>query len=396
MSGLNKKIVLTAAFISLAMKKTLNAFETKQIAKAFVDNSSLENDEIEKIVPYIIKNYFEQDDGIIMQNYIRDQLKEKDKPNYINLEKNIKISGETQIVFEKLKANIEKDVLRPRFIDSYIILDSMYLDYPFHLIYGSLYIQNTRCTNTFSWQLTNNLINSSDANVTLKYPISNVISIEILPFYLPPCCAFDDSWIINPPPPNKRIFITIPEISESYTSLASEAYTIPAVLEKDSAFLDGVIPNRLYKCTPVNNGKLIFRFTQTSLSSLTFSFNNGVYPMLFLPIHMLGRHITSNGTTAIITLVDGTSPKAYLVEVGELVIFRNAVASDPILDATYLSVLQKRTGWVATEKIPGYSFRINFDISGMAGTFTEFQVYVPARRITIPIILTQLRPDMLN
>ena len=422
---MEEDLIRVAAIVSARLGRELSSSETRKVAAAYLDMApQVRRGDLDRTATRIIESHFAGDMDDFTRQFQKNIIAEPNNANYYtgaNLTKdfgsNVRkqgdvrdgvliaddlLSANAQIILQKMLTSVENNVLAPNYIYNYIVLDSMYSDFPvYHLPYVGFdqippytYFLSTNLQSVYSWQLTANLKNSNNSVVALKYPIAQPIRIDILPFFLPPYYNFKQyGWYEVALPANKRIKITIAEIVETYTANNDQAFTMPAVIARDEAKYNGLYSSRLRKVTPMNSGALTFRFAQDSITSLTLAFDDFNGPMLMPPPIMPGQIIFNNGGQAQVKIKETATPQGDLLDDNELVIFLNVVASQPIADAAYVTTLSRQNGWLVVGlPAEGYSFRIPFDISGMAGSFTAFDVYVPARRITIPIVITQVRP----
>ena len=422
---MEEDLIRVAAIVSARLGRELSSPETRKVAAAYLDMApQVRRGDLDRTATRIIESHFAGDMDDFTRQFQKNIIAEANNANYYtgaNLTKdsgsNVRKQGDvrdgvliadaalavnSQLILQKMLTSVENNVLAPNYIYNYIVLDSMYSDFPVYPLTWVDFVQvppatqfsNTNLQSVYSWQLTANLKNSNNSVVALKYPITHPIRIDILPFFLPPYYFTGyNFWYEVALPANKRIKITIAEIAETYTANNDQSFTMPAVIARDEAKYDGLYSSRLRKVTPMNSGALTFRVALNSITSLTLAFNDFTGPMLMPPPIMPGYRMFNNGGQAQVKIKETATPQGDLLDDDEVVIFLNVVASQPITDAAYVTTLSRQCGWrVVGLPAEGFSFRIPFDISGMAGTFTAFDVYVPARRITIPIVITQIRP----
>lgn len=332
---------------------------------------------------------------------MEDYLKQDNEPIFYNAEKTECASKEIVvqgICLDKIKelavAQIarafENNVLFPNYIHSYIVLDSLNLPY-FATEYSIDFFTSSVCRN-FVWGLSALNLSTNNSTIILKYPISEVIRVTILPFYLPYYYKVDADLIYTRmiAPPCQRVQITIAEVVEKYATSSAENYTLPATATRDSVLYDGVNNSLLSKIEPVNSGEITFRYTVESMTTLSFSFNDFQAPM-YLPPPLMTGTIFFKGSPTGFKISDNLNFQGTLLTTGELIIIRQFTATDPIADASAIAQITRASGWLCT---PGstYTVEIPYDSSAMVGDATFFEIYVPARRLLIPMIITQIRP----
>jgi hypothetical protein len=352
----------------------------------------------------IIETYFPDES---MGDFYKKVLQEKENIAYISIEgkhDEIELDTNTQLAVDKLSSTIENVFLFPQFVRTYVVLNSanmsanyIKLDPDSNTLYTDFFIRQY-----FPWSFSVENLASNNSTIILKYPLSNVIKIEVLPFTIPvyyyayTSTEPDPIWPFFAPqrsPPNKKIQILISEIKEKYSTNRTENYTLPANIQWDEETYNGTDLPYISNVYPENNGLVNFRYVIEKLDTITFSFNDYLQTMLCAQNKYFSYYIFKGvNTVCKITGID--FERTHLLTDGTPVVVTDIVTTQPVLDAPYVAKLGRSDGWpVTVSPTSGYEITILCDTSGMPGTFRSFIIHVPSRILNIPVIITQLRVD---
>jgi hypothetical protein len=329
------------------------------------------------------------DDNENMKRYMLSEINQSDnniKSKAIDEIKN----KEFKNLAKEIGFKIDNDLLRPVYITQYISLDNKYLE--------ELY-KNSFFLNKLSFQLTTNEGSSSNNVIVIKYPLSSLIKFNILPFTIPYYGVYssEDNYngnyeLINSSP-NKKIFISVEEIIEHYGTSPVQKYTIPASSQWDNITYDGTNLPNISNVTPVNN-EFTFHYPLKFLTNITISLNDSNNNILLPSPFLYSNTIIKANPTKIIININFVGT---FLNGSELVIISGFNSSNQN-DILLVKTINKPGGYIATPNIlNNYEFSIPVDTTGMIGNVvTDFKIFVPSRRVIIPIVVQQLRPEVNN
>jgi hypothetical protein len=403
----NANLQKIIGIIGKRLYRNLSPDETTAITRFYnkvPDNYKIYTD---NIATQILETLFISEITEIVRGYMKDNLREDDNPTYFtqtkeeNTREGVDLSDpmmtqNTTMALMKLTDVIENVFLFPNYIRSYVVLDSKNLPYPilsWNFITPTLdFPVEGRMKTVFSWPLSALNESTNDYTIILKYPLSNIIRIQVLPFTLPCYYVWGGGWYIQFNPPNKEIQIQVSEIVEKFSTSRAENYTIPATMIWDESTYDGTNLPFYSNVTPKNNGEITFRYDLKSITNLTFSFNDYHLPMIFPQVVLKGYLMFKGNPTRFKVLDDGI-PQGHLIQNGDRVVIENMTTTDPVADVNYVAQITRQDGWVGTVNIFGaYTILIDYDTTAMVGDVLTYNVYVPSRRLLIPMVITQLRP----
>jgi hypothetical protein len=333
-------------------------------------------------------NYIDDNENV--KNYMISEINQSDnmiKSKAINEIKNTEFKN----LAKEIGFKIDNDLLRPAFITQYISLDNKFLE--------GLY-KNSFFLDKLSFQLTTNEGSSSNNVIVIKYPLASLIRFNILPFTIPYYGVYSSEdnynkgYEIIKSSPNKKIFISVEEMIEHYGTSPVQKYTIPAASQWDNTTYDGTNLPNISNINPVNNNEFTFHFPLKFLTNITISLNDTNNNIL-LPSPFLYSTTITKANPAMITITN--NDVGTFLNGNELVIISGFNSSDQN-DIALVKEINKPGGFIATPNVLNdYEFSIPVDTTGMIGNVVnEFKIFIPSRRIIIPIVVQQLRPEVNN
>lgn len=325
-----------------------------------------------------------------IKNYMMSEINQSDNMVRSKAIDEIK-SSEFRNLAKEIGFKVDNDLLRPAFITQYISLDNKYLE---NLYKKSFFL------NKLSFQLTTNEGSSSNNVIVIKYPLASLIRFNILPFTIPYYGVYSSEdnynkgYEIIKSSPNKKIFISVEEMIEHYGTSPVQKYTIPASSQWDTITYDGTNLPNISNINPVNNNEFTFHFPLKFLTNITISLNDTNNNIL-LPSPFLYSTAITKANPAMITIVN--NGVGTFLNGNELVIISGFNSSDPN-DIALVKEINKPGGFIATPNILNdMEFSIPIDTTGMIGNVVnEFKIFIPSRRVIIPIVVQQLRPEVNN
>jgi hypothetical protein len=325
-----------------------------------------------------------------IKNYMLSEINQSDNTIKSKALDEIK-NSEFKSLAKEIGFKIDNDLLRPAYITQYISLDNKYLE----LLYKSSFFLNN-----LSFQLTSNEGSSSNNVIVIKYPLSNLIRFNILPFTIPYYGVYSsennytNNYEIVKSSPNKKVFIGIEEMIEHYGSSPVQKYTILATSQWDTITYDGNNLPNISNIIPVNNSDFTFHYPLKFLTNITISLNDTNNNIL-LPSPFLYSITIAKSNPAIITIIDN-SVGTFLLG-NENVIISGFNSSDPN-DILLVKQINRPAGYIATPNpLNDFQFSIPVDTTGMIGNVnSEYKIFIPSRRVIIPIVVQQLRPEVNN
>ncbi len=341
-----------------------------------------------------IKHYYNLNDNIIddyddTREYMINELKKSDNPVYFRDTVEEPKDEETKLAVDKISNKLDNIFLRPVYVNNYFVCDSFYSNWQIEYI-----------KNIFTFPLSSNTISSSNDVVALKYPISESIQFNLLPYNIPPYAVKSEGGYWNGyemiiSPSNRRIKITVSEIIEVFNSTPIEKYTIIADCIYDNETIDGVNYPYISRIIPTNDGNIIYRFALKDLTKVTISMNDFRNDMIFPKPTIEGITFTP-GNPSIFTVDTSTNPLGCFLINNQFVYINNFNTDQPITDINIINKINSVVGYKITN-IPGniYQFSIPVDSSAMVGTSNQtYTITVSNRRILFPFVINQLRPDI--
>lgn len=325
-----------------------------------------------------------------LNNYMLSELNQTDniiKSKSLDEIKNI----EVRHLAKEIGFKIDNDLLRPPYITQYISLDNKFLE---ELYKTSFFL------NKLSFQLTSNEGSSSNNVIVIKYPLSNLIRFNILPFTIPYYGVYssennyNNGYQIVKSSPNKKVFIEVDEMVEHYGTSPVQKYTILATMQWDNSTYDGTNLPNISNITPVNNSEFTFHFPLKFLTNITINLSDTNNKIL-LPSPFLYSTTITKANPAVITITNNTV--GTFLNGSEQVIITGFNSSDNN-DVNLVKTINRPGGFLATPNILNdYEFSIPINTLGMIGVVVnEFKIFVPSRRVIIPIVVQQLRPEVNN
>ena len=383
---------------------------------------------INKIGDFLIEEYFVDDMINILHKFMYDEINKSDNTTYlIDKQKIDQLSKEISLdlnkAINKVSHKLEKNVLFPNYVRQYIIFDTLYLDWLNETNPNPTYFIRDEITEftikpKLLWNLSVNYDSSSNDNIIkLKYPLKNIISMQILPFYIPPYIIKTDGgeWLetfnVLNCPYNKNVSILIDEIIEKFYTNNQNKYDNYTTIS-DAQFIkkkfNPIYETIITEILPINQGNIIFRYpiqelTKISISLRDLSINQ---QMLFpTPILYIGFW-QFNSNIFIGYLYWWNASWGSLLQSGQLGIisgFNFSVNRQYYINT--INYINRPEGHIIylynTPRDLSWSqwFYFIFDppqILPFGPTFGSFDfkkcsLYIPSRRMQIPMIFNQLR-----
>jgi len=399
------------------------------------------NEEINKLANFLIEELFINDMFNLLHKYMNDELNKSDNSTYLADTQKIKqISKQLDLninqAINKVSHTLEKNILFPNYVRQYVVLDNLYQDWNVSSIinYNPLDIPLlgnglNGIKDELSWYLSS-LLQSSQTNETysktilLKYPLKNIIGIQLLGFNISYYLKYTGDVGIIPgfspyklsgwnyytlvlTPPQKMIKINISEIKEKFYSSNQELYTILANTQYDNEYYNNNSDKSfITKVKPINNGIIQFRYPIQEITKLSFSFNDfniDKKNMILLSPLYYSDIIISIGAITYIFIPYYSAFNGVVLNVGEHIYLSNFTTTPSPIGGSpedlVLKELNRKSGWkifnILLGPIDSQIIQIALDTS-ILGPFNIQQplkstVYIPSRRIQIPMIFTQLR-----
>jgi len=325
-----------------------------------------------------------------LNNYMLSELNEIDNPIKSKSINEIK-NSEMKNLAKEIGFKIDNDLLRPPYITQYISLDNKYLE---QLYKSSFFLDK------LSFQLTSNEGSSSNNVIVIKYPLSNLIRFNILPFTIPYYGVYssennyNNSYLLVKSSPNKKVFVEVEEMVEHYGTSPIQKYTLLASSQWDNNTYDGTNLSNISNITPVNNSEFIFHYPLKFLTNITIKLSDTNNNIL-LPSPFLYSTTITKANPATITITNNSV--GTFLNGNEQVIISNFNSSSSN-DLNLVKNINRPGGYLASPNpLNDYEFTIPVDTTGMIGNVVnEFKIFIPSRRVIIPIVIQQLRPEVNN
>jgi hypothetical protein len=262
------------------------------------------NEEITKLANFLIEELFINDMFNLLHKYMNDELNKSDNSTYlIDIQKIKQLSKQLDLninqAINKVSNTLEKNVLFPNYVRQYVVLDSYYLNWINNAIeQPDIFIRDNLSEFTIKskleWNFSINDQSSENNNIIkLKYPIKNLISIQILPFYMPYHIIYNkdvgewlDTFNVINCPYNNIVGINIDQISEKFyingnnttKDIDNNTYKINNTIYGYAKYVKKLFNLTNYtnitQIEPFNNGIIQFRYPIQQLTKLSISMYN--------------------------------------------------------------------------------------------------------------------------
>ena len=314
-----------------------------------------------------------------MQEYMLSELKTPD-----GREKNMRVPDREEFA-KMISSRLDRNLLLPQFGTQYVALDSYFGNY------------NGVAARYLNFPMSANNNAANNYTINLKYPIENVIRVEIQNFTLPQYIIGITSASAAPAiaaaggfqksPPAQLINITMRELVETTKTSPVFNYNFLCRCEWSETKYDGTNLVNLSKVTPINAVQT-FKFPLKYLTNLTVQFNDMLHEM-WMPNPIITSNAVTYAAPTVITINSGIN-----ISANEIVYISDFKTDTPALDA----LMNAATGYIATF-INETTFFIGLDTSAYAAALQPIQLFnvaIPSRRIVIPMVITQLRPEVID
>lgn len=314
-----------------------------------------------------------------MQEYMLSELKTPD-----GREKNMKVPDREEFA-KMISSRLDRNLLLPQFGTQYVALDSYFANY------------NGAAARYLNFPMAANNNAANNFTINLKYPIENVIRVEIQNFTLPQyiigiSSASAASTVaaaagFQKSPPAQLINITMRELVETTKTSPIFNYNFLCRCEWSESKYDGTNSVNLSKITPINAVQT-FKFPLKYLTNLTVQFNDMLHEM-WMPNPIIYSDLVIYANPTVITISNGVNVSAT-----EIVYISDFKTDTPALD----NLINSATGYMATF-ITENTLSINLDTSAYIGAsqpVRTFSISIPSRRIVIPMVIIQLRPEVID
>jgi hypothetical protein len=314
-----------------------------------------------------------------MQEYMLSELKTPD-----GRERNMRVPDREEFA-KMISSRLDRNLLLPQFGSQYIALDSYFSNY------------NGAAARYLNFPMAANNNAANNYTINLKYPIENVIRVEIQNFTLPQYLVGVSSAGSAPSiaatvgfqksPPAQLINITMRELVETTKTSPIFNYNFLCRCEWSETKYDGINMVNLSKVTPINAVQT-FKFPLKYLTNVTVQFNDMFHDM-WMPSPIILSDTLTYANPTIITLNGGVN-----VSSTELVYISDFKSDNPALDI----LMNSAAGYLATY-INETTLSLALDTSAFAAAsqpIHSFNISIPSRRIVIPMVITQLRPEVVD